>query len=435
MDSDALRERMAVTRATVAVVGQGYVGLSLAAAAAAAGFSVTGVDVNAARVADLAAGRNTVPGVPERAFRAGVDSGKLRFTTDTDVLAGADVVVLCVPTPLQDQAPDLSFVRAAAQTAAERLRPGQLVILESTTYPGTTDELVRPILESGSGLACGEDFLLAYSPERIDPGNETFGMHNTPKVVGGITPEAGEVAVAFYGRFADKIVPVSSCRAAELTKLLENTFRHVNIALVNEMAMFCHNMDIDIWEVVAAASTKPFGFMPFLPGPGVGGHCIPLDPTYLAWQVRRQSGQQFRILEQAQDINAQMPAYVVTRIGDALNERGRAVNGARILILGVAYKPDVGDVRESPALEVIRHLRRRGGQVSIHDPHVDSVTVDGETFTSAALDDELLAATDCVAVLTPHHKLDLDRVARHAPMVFDARNAYGQDKRENVIPL
>jgi UDP-N-acetyl-D-glucosamine dehydrogenase len=344
------------------------------------------------------------------------------------------VVALCVPTPLHDQAPDLSYVRAAAQTTAKTLRRGQLVILESTTYPGTTDELVRPILET-SGLTCGEDFLLAYSPERIDPGNETFGMHNTPKVVGGVTPDSGEVAVVFYAQFADKVVPVSSCRAAELTKLLENTFRHVNIALVNEMAMFCHNMGIDIWEVVDAAATKPFGFMPFYPGPGVGGHCIPLDPTYLAWQVRRQSGQQFRILEQSQDINAQMPGYVAGRIGDALNEQGRAVKGARILVLGVAYKPDVGDVRESPATLVIGHLRRRGAVVSFHDPHVDQITVGSETLTSVPLDDATLGEVDCVALLTPHRVLDLDRIAGAARLVFDARNAYGQDKRPNVIPL
>jgi UDP-N-acetyl-D-glucosamine dehydrogenase len=308
------------------------------------------------------------------------------------------------------------------------------VVLESTTYPGTTEQLVRPILET-SGLTVTRDFLLAYSPERIDPGNDEFGLRNTPKIVGGITPEATGLTTLFYEQLVDKVVAVSSCRAAELAKLLENTFRHVNIALVNEMAALCYETGIDVWEVTEAAATKPFGFMPFAPGPGVGGHCIPLDPAYLAWQVRRDAGHQFRILEQAQDINAQMPSYVATRIGDVLNDAGKPVKRARILVLGVAYKSDVGDVRESPALRVMTILYRRGAHVVFNDPHAPEVHVNGTYLTSTELTQRELAKADCVALLTPHHAYDLDWIAAHAPLIFDARNAYGSDRRPNVVRL
>jgi UDP-N-acetyl-D-glucosamine dehydrogenase len=348
-------------------VGQGYVGLSLACAAADAGFGVTAIDVNQGRVDELRNGILAVPGVNEGLFEAGISSGRVEFTTDVGRLEAVDIVLICVPTPLRDGSPDLSYVEQACRDIAGALTKGRLVVLESTTYPGTTDQLVRPLLET-SGLTAGEDFLLAFSPERIDPGNEEFTLRNTPKVVGGHTPEATEATTLFYEQLVDKVVVVSSCRAAELSKLLENTFRHVNVALVNEMAMLSQEMGIDVWEVVDAAATKPFGFMPFHPGPGVGGHCVPLDPTYLSWQVRREAGHQFRILEQAEDINAQMPAYVASRIGDALNDAGKAVRGARILVLGVAYKVDVGDVRESPAIKVMKHLYRRGADVSFHDP-------------------------------------------------------------------
>jgi UDP-N-acetyl-D-glucosamine dehydrogenase len=308
------------------------------------------------------------------------------------------------------------------------------VVLESTTYPGTTDELVMPILET-SGLRAGADFLLAYSPERIDPGNEEFRFENTPKIVGGHTPEATGLSALFYGQLIDKVVTVSSCRAAELTKLLENTFRHVNVALVNEMAMLCHEMDIDVWEVIDSASTKPFGFMPFYPGPGVGGHCIPLDPAYLAWQVRRDAGHQFRILEQAQDINAQMPGYVAGRIGDALNDVGKATRAARILVLGVSYKPDVGDIRESPALKVMTYLYKRGAKVEFHDPFVSTVSVNGAVLNRTEFTGRTVAAADCVALLTPHSQYDLDWIADHARMVFDARNALGDRRRPSVVRL
>jgi len=418
----------------VGIVGQGYVGVSLACACADAGFPVVGVDVDRERIEDLRAGVCSVPGVDEALFRDGIASGRITFTTDPDAVGEAEIVLICVPTPLRDQAPDLSYIVDACREVARVLRPGRLVVLESTTYPGTTEEMARPVLE-GSGLVAGRDFLLAYSPERIDPGNPEYGLRNTPKVVGGMTPEATGLAALFYGQFVQKVVSVSSCRAAELAKLLENTFRHVNIALVNELAMLCHEMGIDVWEVVEAAATKPFGFMSFQPGPGVGGHCIPLDPGYLAWQVRRDVGHQFRILEQAQDVNARVPGYVASRIGEALNERGRALKGSRILVLGVAYKPDVGDVRESPALEVMRHLHRRGAQVAFHDPYVESVSVNGTRQRRIALTSRAVETADCVALLTPHGAYDLEWVAERARLVFDARNAYGQDRRPNVVRL
>ena len=409
-------------------------GLSLACAAADAGFGVTAVDVNQGRVAELRNGILAVPGVNEGLFEAGISSGRVEFTTDVGRLEAADVLLICVPTPLRDGSPDLSYVEQACRDIARGLTKGRLVVLESTTYPGTTDQLVRPLLET-SGLTAGEDFLLAFSPERIDPGNQEFTLRNTPKVVGGHTPDATEATTLFYEQLVDKVVVVSSCRAAELSKLLENTFRHVNIALVNEMAMLCQEMGIDVWEVVDAAATKPFGFMPFHPGPGVGGHCVPLDPTYLSWQVRREAGHQFRILEQAEDINAQMPAYVASRIGDALNDAGKAVRRADILVLGVAYKVDVGDVRESPAIKVMTQLHRRGADVSFHDPYVDEVKINGDVLACSELTHDGLMASDCVAILTPHTAFDFDLIAAHARLIFDARNAFPHERPANVVRL
>jgi len=434
MGTAALRRRILARRARVAVVGQGYVGISLACAASDAGFTVSGVDVDAARIAALARDELTVPGVDPELFRAGVAAGNMTFDTDAGAAADADVVLICVPTPVRDHTPDLSFVEQACRDVANNLTAGCLVVLESTTYPGTTEDLVRPILES-SGLTANRDFLLAYSPERIDPGNIEWGLKNTPKIVGGITPEATGLATLFYEQLVEKVVAVSSCRAAELAKLLENTFRHVNVALVNEMATLCYETGIDVWEVTEAAATKPFGFMPFTPGPGVGGHCIPLDPAYLAWQVRRDAGHQFRILEQAQDINAQMPTYVASRINDALNDVGKPVKGARILVLGVAYKPDIGDVRESPALKVMAMLARRGALIAFNDPHADEVVVAGTRFTCTDLTQRELARADCVALLTPHRAYDLEWIAEHAELLFDARNAYGSTHHPNVVRL
>jgi UDP-N-acetyl-D-glucosamine dehydrogenase len=429
-----LRRRLLARDARVAVVGQGYVGLSLACAAAEAGFEVTGIDVDPGRVDALAAGRLVVPGVDEATFRGGVATGRLRFTAAGDDLASADVICICVPTPVRDHTPDLSYVEQACRDVARHLVGGRLVILESSTYPGTTNDVVAPLLEA-SGQRTGRDFLLAYSPERIDPGNTEFTFANTPRIVGGTTAEATATAALFYEQMISKVVTVSSARAAELAKLLENTFRHVNIALVNEMAMVCHELGIDVWEVIEAAATKPFGFMAFTPGPGVGGHCIPLDPAYLAWQVRRDVGHQFRILEQAQDVNAHMPGWVASRIGEALNEHAKPLKRARVLVLGVAYKPDVGDVRESPSLRVMGALARRGVKLSFHDPFVDAVTVDGRRLARTELTARAVAGADLVALLVPHSSYDLEWLAGTAGLLFDARNAYGPDNPPNLVRL
>ena len=430
----SLRRRLLARDARVGVVGQGYVGLSLACAAAEAGFEVVGVDVDAARVAGLGAGELCVAGVDEATFRRGAATGRLRFTTASEALAACEVICICVPTPVRDQAPDLSYVEQASRDVARHLAAGRLVILESSTYPGTTGELVTPLLEA-SGLRVGRDFLLAYSPERIDPGNREFHFANTPRIVGGTSSEATAMATLFYEQMVEKVAALSSARTAELAKLLENTFRHVNIALVNEMAMICHEMGIDVWEVIEAAATKPFGFMAFTPGPGVGGHCIPLDPAYLAWQVRRDVGQQFRILEQAQDVNAQMPNWVAARIGEALNEHAKPLKGARVLVLGVAYKPDVGDVRESPSLRVMAALARRGVKLRFHDPFVAAISVNGKQLTRTELTAGTVAGADIVALLTPHSSYDLDWLVRTAGLVFDARNAIGPERHPKVVRL
>jgi len=432
--TSTLRRRLLARDARVAVVGQGYVGLSLACAAAEAGFEVTGIDVDADRVDGLAAGRLVVPGVDGATFQAGVATGRLRFSADGDALATSDVICICVPTPVRDHTPDLSYVEQACRDVARHLVGGRLVVLESSTYPGTTNDLVTPLLEA-SGQRAGRDFLLAYSPERIDPGNTEFHFGNTPRIVGGTTAEATSVAGLFYEQMVEKVVALSSARAAELAKLLENTFRHVNIALVNEMAMVCHELGIDVWEVIEAAATKPFGFMAFTPGPGVGGHCIPLDPAYLAWQVRRDVGHQFRILEQAQDVNAHMPGWVAARIGEALNEHAKPLKGAKVLVLGVSYKPDVGDVRESPSLRVMSALARRGAKLSFHDPFVDAVTLDGKRLARTELTARAVAGADLVALLVPHSGYDLEWLAGTAGLLFDARNAYGPGNPPNLVRL
>ena len=418
----------------MSIVGQGYVGVSLACAAADAGFRAIGIDVDRRRIEELRRGTLSVPGVDERLFHAGIASGRVTFTSDTGDLGQSDVILICVPTPVRDGTPNLSYVERACEEVARGLRRGQLIVLESTTYPGTTDDLVCTLLEV-SGLVAGRDFLLAYSPERIDPGNAEFTLRNTPKVVGGHTGTGARMAALFYEQIVEKVVVVSSTRAAELSKLLENTFRHVNVALVNEMAILCEEMGIDVWEVLDAAATKPFGFMPFYPGPGVGGHCIPLDPAYLAWQVRRDAGRRFRILEQAQEINGQMPEYVAARIGHALNDVGKAVRGARVLVLGVAYKPDVGDIRESPAVSVMAHLRKRGADVAFHDPYVDAVQVNGAGLERTGIDAAELARSDCVAILTPHSTYDLDAILGSASLIFDARNAFGEKRDPRVVRL
>jgi UDP-N-acetyl-D-glucosamine dehydrogenase len=428
-----LRRLVLARRARIAVIGQGYVGLSLACAAAEAGFPVTGIDIDTERIEALNRGQ-TVPGVTTDALHAATETGLLGFSDDVARVAEAEIIAICVPTPVRDGVPDLSFIRNAATDVSKHLRGGSLVVLESTTYPGTTEQLVRPLLES-TGLRTGMDFLLAYSPERIDPGNEEFGFREIPRIVGGLSPDATGITTLLYEQLVEKVYPVSSCRAAELAKLLENTFRHVNIALVNEMAMVCHETGIDVWEVIDAAASKPFGFMRFTPGPGVGGHCIPLDPTYLTWQVRRDADRRFRIVEQAQEINSEMPGWTASRIGEALNQVGKAMKGADVFVLGVAYKADLGDARESPALKVIGHLLRRGAKVSFHDPFVAEVGWNGWHLTRRELTTAAVRGADCVALLTPHAAYDLDWVAEHAKLVFDARNAFGLPRFQVVERL
>ena len=433
VDEEHLRSRILAREVRVVVLGQGYVGITLAAAAAEAGFRVTGIDIDVERVAALSRGELPVAGVDERIFREGIASEHLTFTIDASVIGEADVIVVCVPTPLRDYAPDLSHMEAAFADVARHVRAGSLVILESSTYPGTTEELVRGILET-SGLTVGRDLLLAYSPERIDPGNEEFGLRNTPKIIGGATRSSLEIAVAFYEQLVDKVVPVSSARVGETAKLFENTFRHVNIALVNELAMLCHELDIDTWEVLDAAATKPFGFMAFQPGPGIGGHCIPLDPTYLSWKIRRESGRRFGLLDLAADINDHMPEHVAARVAEILNDDGRPMKDAKVLVLGVAYKPDVGDIRESPALGTMLAMRKRGADVMFHDPYVERVPLNGGTLDRANMDEGVRSA-DIVVLLTPHSVYDLEALAEQAELIFDARNAYRGERRPNVVPL
>lgn len=429
-----LVERIESPHAVVCVVGQGYVGLTVAASAAEAGFTVHAVDLAVDRITDLSRGVNVVPGVSDDLFERGVKDGRLTFTTSFEEVPNADVVLICVPTPLVDHRPDLSYIEKAAAQVAERLRPGTLVVLESTTYAGTTEDVVRPILE-GSGLVCTADFALAYSPERVDPGNQVHDFRATPRIVGGVDELATSAAAAFYRRVVDEVHTLSSCRAAELAKLLENTFRMVNIALVNELAVLCADQGISVWEVIDAAATKPFGFMPFHPGPGVGGHCIPLDPTYLSWQAHRDTGRRMHLVETAQDVNDQMPAYVTTRIVEALNDRSLSVKGARLLALGVTYKPDVGDVRESAALEVLSRLARKGAELTYFDPFVDEITHRDLQLTCSPLTAETVADADAVLLLTPHSSLDLDMIVSRARLVFDARNAIRRPSAAHVIAL
>jgi nucleotide sugar dehydrogenase len=401
------------------VVGLGYVGLPLAVALAERDIPVVGYDVNADRVAQLAAGQSGIEDIPDERLQNALDIS-LTVSASIDDAASAETYVICVPTPLRDSFPDLTAVEAAGRAVATVLARDDLVILESTTYPGTTEELLIPLLEGGSGLEEGLDFHVAYSPERIDPGNPYFHLENTPKIVGGATEQAAKMAEEFYKQAITTIVPVKGLREAEMAKLLENTFRHINIALINEMAVFCHEMGIDLWSVIDAAATKPFGFMPFYPGPGVGGHCIPVDPSYLSWRVRK-LGYSFRFVELAQEINARMPAYVVARLTELLNKEGKALSKSTILCLGIAYKPDISDLRESPAVEVFRILIEKGCNVQYHDPFVETVDVGGRSHVSKTLDPQMLAAVDAVIVLTPHSHMDMSLVTDNASVVLDTR--------------
>jgi nucleotide sugar dehydrogenase len=402
------------------VIGLGYVGLPLAREAVRAGLSVTGFDTSQATVGWLTNGESHVDDISANDVAAMLAAG-FRATSDPSAIASADVVVICVPTPLSpDGGPDLSAVTSAASTISTHLRAGQLVVLESTTYPGTTEEVLVPILER-SGLAVGRDFFCAFSPERIDPGNARYGLRNTPKVVGGMTAQCTERATQFYSLVVDEVVQAKGVREAEMTKLLENTYRHVNIALVNEMARFCHELEIDLWDTIRCAKTKPFGFAPFYPGPGVGGHCIPIDPNYLSHRVRTHLGFPFRFVELAQEINAGMPAYVASRVQGLLNEESKAVRGATILLLGVTYKPDIADQRESPALEVAHILHSLGARIRYHDPYVPVWRVDGLLLDSVQDPLEASAHADITVLLQAHADYDLPALARQAKRVLDTR--------------
>lgn len=403
----------------VVVLGLGYVGLPLAREATLAGLKVVGFDVNPDVVRSLNAGISHIDDLSDDDVSQMTRAG-FRATTDESKIADADAVVVCVPTPLSDGRPDLGAVTTAIATVAKQLHAGMLVVLESTTYPGTTDELVRPMLEQ-SGLKAGADFHLAFSPERIDPGNTQFTVRNTPKVVGGHTPACTERAAAFYGKFVDTIVQTRGTREAETAKLLENTYRHINIALVNEMARFCHELDIDLWDVIRAASSKPFGFQAFYPGPGVGGHCIPIDPNYLSHNVRAKLGYPFRFVELAQEINATMPAYVARRAQDLLNDAGKATKGSSILLLGVTYKPNIADQRESPAVPLARHLHTLGASITFHDPYVQSWRPNGLDIARANDLEAAVAKADLVILVQNHTEYEPDRLAKRAQRFFDTR--------------
>jgi UDP-N-acetyl-D-glucosamine dehydrogenase len=406
----------------VVVVGMGYVGLPLAVRAAEAGHQVVGYDIDLARVNLLASGESYVEDVPSAELKSALESGKFRPSSDTGACAGFDVAVVATPTPLRDGLPDLSYVESAAGSLAEHLRSGATVIVESTSYPGTTQEIVLPLLEKGSGLTAGVDFYLGYSPERIDPGNATWTLTTTPKIVSGIDDGSLKAVRAFYDTIVDQTVVVSSPREAELAKLIENTFRHVNIALVNELAMFAHDLGIDVWEAIRAAATKPFGFMPFTPGPGVGGHCLPIDPSYLSWRVERALGRSFRFVELADDINNHMPDYVVKRLMAGFNSRGLPIKGMRILLLGLAYKKNTGDARESPAVRVAQLLANMGAEVRAADPHVVEATAVDAVVTRVDVTPEELSASDAVVLLTDHDAFDFDSIVKHATYFFDCRH-------------
>src|SRR6059036_3665106 len=415
-------ERIRERQARIAVVGQGYVGLPLAVAFAQAGFRVTGLDADAERVVALGYGRSHSPDVRDADLTALVRAGRYRATADPAVLPTSDIIIVCVPTPLRNSKdPDISFVIRAAEQVAAALRTGHLVVLESTTYPGTTEEMIQPMFEA-RGARCGRDVFLAFSPERIDPGNARFAVHDIPKVVGGVTASCTRAAALLYRQIAPSVIEVSSPRVAELAKLYENVFRNVNIALANELALMCRQLGVSTREVIQAAAIKPFGFMPFYPGPGIGGHCIGVDPAYLAWRMRL-NGYEARFIHLADEINRAMPQYVVDLVSESLNRRRHCLNGARVLALGIAYKRGVGDTRESPALEVIARLMDRGASVAYADPYVPEIAFEGRALKAVEVTDERLAEADCVVILTDHAEFDYARIVALAGLVVDTRGA------------
>lgn len=427
-----LEEKIRNRTAQVGVVGLGYVGLPLAVEFAKAGFQVTGIEVGQDKVVKVNSGQSYVLDVPTAMLQPLVAQGRLRATTDFSVLAGLDTVNICVPTPLRKtKDPDMSYIDAACRQIARYLHPGMLIILESTTYPGTTDEFVLPMLERDA-LRVGRDFFLCFSPERVDPGNPHYQTANIPKVVGGITPACTQLGALFYSQALERVVPVSSTKVAEMVKLLENTFRMINIGLVNEIALMCDRMGIDVWEVIDAAATKPFGFMPFYPGPGLGGHCIPIDPFYLSWKTK-QAGIEARFIELAGYINGQMPMFVVEKIQNALNDRFKPLRGSHIRIIGVAYKRDIDDLRESPALDIMHLLKRRGAELSYTDPYVPSLTVDGLELTSQPL--ETAGEADCVVIVTDHTAIDYRELVERSRLIVDTRNATRGLKSPKIVKL
>jgi len=431
-----LSEKINSRQARVSVIGLGYVGLPLSTEFAAAGFSVTGIDIDADKVESINQGKSYIPDVPSERLSRLTEGGFLTATTDYAALAHVDTVSICVPTPLsKTRDPDISYVVEAADKVAQHIHSGQLVVLESTTYPGTTEELILPKLES-TGLRVGQDFFLAFSPERIDPGNKQYAIRNTPKVIAGITGRCSELAQALYGAIVDELVPVSSTRCAEMVKLLENTFRYTNLAMVNELAVVCGTLQVDIWEVIDAAATKPFGFMPFFPGPGLGGHCIPVDPLYLSWKLRTLNSTA-RFIELASQINAAMPNEVVRKVVDGLNEWSKSVRNSKILILGVAYKKDVGDTRESPALDIMRALSTKGATVSYVDPYVPKLEIEDQLLHSLELDAATLEQFDCAVIVADHSLFNYELIVSHSKLVVDTRNAtrcVAGDK-SNVVKL
>jgi nucleotide sugar dehydrogenase len=420
---DELIRRFTDGDATIGVVGIGYVGLPVALAFAEAGFDVVGIDLREEKVQAIEEGRSHLLEVDPDRVKAARESGRLRASTSFDPLRDADAVIISVPTPLAGGSPDLSRVVFAGEEIAKVLKPGSLFILESTTYPGTTEELLKPLLEAG-GLVAGKDFLLAYSPERIDPGNPRYTFEDIPKVVGGIDDASTRAAATLYERVIPKVVTVSGTREAEMAKLIENTFRHVNIALVNELALYCHDLDVDIWEAIEAAATKPFGFMPFWPSPGWGGHCIPLDPSYLSWKVRQSRSHEVRFVELAQSINSEMPRHVIERVSQLLNREGKPIKGSKILGIGVAYKGGTEDTRESAGLKILEQLISRGATVSFCDPLATEVEIAGQTFTSVELNESYLAELDLVLVFVHQEGVDWDLIATHSTLIFDCCNAF-----------
>jgi len=430
-NQDILQEKIRDRSAKIVILGLGYVGLPLATIFAEAGFDVIGVEPDSRKVEILRSGESYIQDVPNNKLSQLIQSGKLRATTDFSVLAEADAVSICVPTPLRKTGdPDLSFILVATDELAKFMHPGIVVVLESTTYPGTTREILLPKLTENSGLEVGKDFFLAFSPERVDPGREDWTTYNTPKVIGGITEACSEVASLWYQQALETVVPVSSAESAEMAKLLENTFRMINIGLVNEMAIMCDRLGLDVWEIIDAAATKPFGYMKFTPGPGLGGHCIPIDPLYLSWKLRALN-YTARFIDLASEINTGMPRYVVSKVQDALNEQARPLNGSRVLVVGAAYKPDVDDIRESPSLDIIGLLRQKGAEVNYHDPYIPRITHDDWSLESVPDVIESARTTDCVVIVTDHTVYEYQSILEQAPLIVDTRNALGDAGRNN----